>query len=246
MTKIERFEAIDRCLFWKQKKILIVGDLHLGYEAYLNERGWTFPKTQVDETIRILKRIFEKTGKLKEVILLGDVKHYFAGVLNMEFRDVYKVVEFIKKNLDKEGKIIIVKGNHDNILDPVIKNYDYVELKDSYVVSDVLFFHGDKESFKRESNNLSRKECRLVVTGHFHPAVNINQDAKSEKYKCFLYGKDKILKKEMIIVPSFFPLVEGSEVDKENNEGRDFSNFNVYAVDDNGKVYGFGKVKGLK
>lgn len=242
MTKIERFEAMDRCLFWKERKMLVVGDLHLGYEGLLNERGWTFPRTQVDETLEILKRIFEKTGKLKEVVLLGDVKHYFAGVLTMEFRDVYKIIEFIKKNLYENGKIVIVKGNHDNILEPIVKNYNFVELKDNYFVEDVCFFHGDKDSFSKFILDSKAKKCKLVVVGHFHPAVTLIEDAKSEKYKCFLFGKDNKLKKQMIVVPSFFPLIEGSDVLKEIRE-RDFSDFRVFVVSD--RVYDFGKVKSL-
>ena len=74
--KIERFEAIDRCLYWKEKETLIVGDLHLGYEENLNESGISIPKSQLEETINIFKRIFleiKKNGwKIKEIILLGN------------------------------------------------------------------------------------------------------------------------------------------------------------------------------
>jgi len=37
--KIKQFEIVNRCLYWKEKKALIIGDLHLGYEDSLKESG---------------------------------------------------------------------------------------------------------------------------------------------------------------------------------------------------------------
>jgi uncharacterized protein len=240
--KIERFEAIDRCLFWKEKGILIFGDLHLGYEQYLNERGWSFPRTQLEDTLEVLKRVFSRVGKVKKVILLGDVKHYFGGVLYREFKDAKTVFGLIEENLAENGKIVIVKGNHDAILEPIARKYDFIELRENFSVEDVLFIHGDE--FKIESFD---KKTKIVVMGHFHPAIILKEDAKSERYKCFLYGKLKELKKEAIILPSFFSLIEGSDVSQGLLEGRiNVSNFEVFAVDDKGDVYDFGKVKGLR
>ena len=55
------------------------------------ESGAVFPKTQMEETLDLFKKIFEKMGKLKRIILLGDVKHYFAGVLRGEFEDFHNL-----------------------------------------------------------------------------------------------------------------------------------------------------------
>jgi uncharacterized protein len=242
MVKIERFEALDRALFWREKGILIFGDLHLGYEEFLNERGWSFPRTQLEDTLEALKRVFEKTGKLNKVILLGDVKHYFGGVLYHEFKDAEAVFRLIKESLEKEGKIIIIKGNHDAIIEPIARKYDFIEVKEQIEVKEVLFIHGDE--FRLESFD---KKNKLIVMGHFHPAVVLVQDSKSEKYKCFLYGKSKELKKNVIILPSFFTLVEGTDVSTGLLEGWiSVSNFEVFAIDGEGNVYDFGKVKKLK
>jgi putative SbcD/Mre11-related phosphoesterase len=239
MTKIERFEAVDRCLFWKEKKILVVGDLHLGYEDYLAERGWSFPKTQIEESINVLEGVFKKVGSVKEIILLGDVKHYFAGVLNEEFSDFKKIAEFFKSKLVKNGKIVITKGNHDGILGPILKRWGYeeIELHDFYSKEDVVFFHGNKEQW----GSLEIYGKKVLVTGHFHPAVRIQDDAKSELFKCFLLGK--FANSKLIILPSFFTLVEGSDVSSGNAEWLDVSNFEIFVVAD--EVYDFGKVKSL-
>ena len=50
--------------------------------------------------------------------------------------------------------------------------------------------------------------------GHGHPAVSLSEGVKKEKYKCFLVGKYSKAgngKRDVIIVLSFFPLVEGTD-----------------------------------
>ncbi len=242
MVKIERFEVVDRCLFWKEEKTLIVGDLHLGYEGYLNERGWSFPKTQMEETLDVFARILKKVGKLKKIILLGDVKHYVSGILNSEFSDFRDIMALFDKYLLKNGEVIITKGNHDGILEQVVEKYGNVRLVDFLIVKDVLFFHGHSRQFGKVE--VYDKKIKLVVVGHFHPAVVIKdrKGSKKERYKCFLYGKLKQLKNEVIIVPSFFPLVEGTDVSSGLLNGvYDINNFEVYVVAD--KVYDFGRIK---
>ncbi|MGC9309230.1 MAG: metallophosphoesterase [Candidatus Nanoarchaeia archaeon] len=224
--KINRFEVIDRCLYWRSKSLLVIGDLHLGYENMLHEQGWSFPKRQMKETFDLLEKIINrvrKKGKLNRVLLLGDVKHYFAGVLQEEFRDFKRLLDFFQQKGIRE--IVIVKGNHDNILKPVIDRWQAdVRLVDSWQEDDVLFIHGDKYSLKKIG--LDQYKNHLVVKGHFHPAIKLRDDVKVEMYKCFVYNKKEL------VVPSFFPLVEGQDIREQGLNGR------IYVVGD--KVYDFG------
>ncbi len=237
MNKIKGFEIVDRCLYWKAEKTLIVGDLHLGYEDVLFRRGASFPRRQLDETLEIFKKVFEKTGKVERVILLGDVKHYFAGVLREEFEDFFNVLELIKKNLRKEGKVIITKGNHDNILKPISTNYKEVELLDYFVLKNVLFFHGDKFGFEKVKKELGKKKIKRVVVGHFHPALILSDNVKREKYKCFLLGE--VFEKDFIFVPSFFPLVEGSDINSEVKWNFDLKKKKIFVLSPDGEVFEF-------
>ena len=221
--------------------------MHLGYEEYLNERGWSFPRTQLETSLEIFENIFRETGKVKKIIFLGDMKHYFAGVLKQEFREFYSVVEMCRKNLEKNGEIVIIKGNHDNILEPILarENFDFIRLVDSIIVGDVLFIHGAKKDFVKLE--IFDSKIKLVVIGHFHPAIAIERDTKKEKYKCFLFGKSKELKKNMIIVPSFFPLVEGTDIlHRSLLEDRiDISRFKVFILSGE-ETLDFGQINKLK
>ena len=240
---IDRFETIDRVLFWKEKKILIVGDLHLGYEESLQEQGWTVPQILLDETMEIFKKIFKIAGKVEKIILLGDVKHNFAGVLRQEMSDVYAVFGLFKKNLINDGEIIVTKGNHDNILESIVKNFRGVRLLDFYIFEDVLFFHGDTQSWEKIGLDVFDEKIKLIVTGHYHPAILVEEGDKRERYKCFVFGKEKKLKKNMIVVPSFFTLVEGTDISG-GFEGMDLKNIKVFAVSPDGSVYDFSGMKG--
>ena len=61
--KIKEFEIIEKSLFWKKEKILIIGDLHLGFEEVLREQGWHIPKSQAKQTLGDLEKIFRQTKK---------------------------------------------------------------------------------------------------------------------------------------------------------------------------------------
>lgn len=245
--KLSEFKIIDRTLFLEKEKTLVIGDLHLGYENFLHEKGWSFPKVQLEDTLKLLKKIFSKTGKLNKIILLGDVKHYFAGVLNEEWNDFNEVMELFYKHLNEKGKVIITKGNHDSILEPVVRNYKKVDLVDFFESKGILFFHGDYYSEKRINIELHKKNVNSIVIGHFHPAISLSDGVKSETYKCFLKGESKKYNKGLIILPSFFPLTEGSDVlTSIEFKKQDIDNFDVFVLDEKGEIYDFGKIKELK
>ena len=84
----------------------------------------------------------------------------------------------------------------------------------------------------------------MLVIGHGHPAVVLVDKYKKERYKCFLAGKWK--KKKVVILPSFFPFIEGSDVvGREDNKlfisESKLKDFDVYIVGE--RVYKFGKLK---
>ncbi|MEK6820183.1 MAG: metallophosphoesterase [Nanoarchaeota archaeon] len=228
-----KYKFIDKSVFFPQEKILVVADLHLGYEQALNEAGVFLPKHQFKEIMENMKKIIEKTGKLKEIIILGDLKHEFGTISSQEWREVLEFLDFLQ---EKTEKIVLIKGNHDTILEPIAKRKN-LEVKDFYIKKDVAFLHGHKSFLE-----VLDKKVKLLVMGHKHPAITIRENVKAETYKCFLVGKFK--DKEIIILPSFFPLVEGSDVFIEDTNLAfkfKFSGFKVYVVGD--KVYGFGKLK---
>ena len=241
---MDKIEYIGKCLLIEiaGKKILAVGDLHLGYEEVLNEAGVFVTREMFKDMIGYFEKVFKIVGKVEYVILLGDVKHNFGRILRQERNDLVMLVEYFEKNLKKGGEIIIVKGNHDRIVEP-IANSAGVRALDYFVIGEYCFAHGDKEF-----EGMGDKNIRYWIMGHGHPAIKLGDGVKIEKYKCFLIGKYK--EKKIIIMPSFLEYSEGSDP-RENDFGMawnfDYDKFEVKIVDSEElKVLDFGILKKLK
>ena len=242
--KINNFQFIDKALFFPEEKRLVIADLHLGYENALSEQGVLLPRTQLKQTKEDLEKVFNEINekqkskgkikeKLNEIVILGDLKHHFAGILKQEWKDVSEILEILKK---KSRKIILIKGNHDTILEPIARQQGML-VKDYYIKNGICFLHGHKMF-----SECLKKDVKMIVLGHKHPAVVLRDKIKAESYKCFLVGKWK--SKEIVIMPSFFPLVEGSDVFVEDTNlclPLKLASFKVYVVAD--KIYEFGILK---
>jgi len=222
------------------KKILVIGDLHLGYEESLNRSGIFMHHHLFEETLRYFDRVFERIGKVDYVILLGDVKHNMGAIMRQEWNEILKLFKYLK---EKCNEIIIVKGNHDNILEPIVKKETGVGLLDFFIFGDFCFMHGDKDFI-----DVVGKKIKYFILGHGHPAIKISDGIKTEKYKCFLVGKYN--RKRIILVPSFIEANEGSDPRENNLEmalNFNYKNFEVYVPQEkNLHVLKFGELGKLK
>ena len=240
-------EFINETLFLPEKGILVVGDLHIGYDFMLRQSGVLIPERQINDTIERLEKIFEilksEKKELKKIIFLGDIKHSF-GFKFEEKRDFRKVLDFLEASFEKEN-IIFIKGNHDTI-DYTFEN----RMKDFHIEEGIAFIHGHKTFLEIFGKNIN-----TIVLGHLHPSIVLeeNPGIKKEKYKCFLTGKYK--NKNIFILPSFLSIIEGSRINDYSDERfykdkkefsiipkKDLMKFKVHIVGEN-EIYSFGKVK---
>jgi len=239
-TNNTKIRYLDNSLLINDE-ILVLTDFHIGYEEYLF--GKYIPiRIQYDEIIKNLDEIFSNLKKehvkLKEIVILGDLKHEFGDISDSEWRETLSLLDHF---LGKCDKIVLIKGNHDNILGPIARKRD-VELKEFHIIDEICFLHGDK--WIKECD-----KCNIVIMGHLHPAVTLNDSYKKEKFKCFLNGKWK--GRDVYVLPSFVPLVFGYDFMDHNRlekgfsmiDNKDFKNFEVIIYDkkDN-KEYNFGKL----
>jgi len=238
-NKNKDFIFLSKTLFFPNPGILVIGDLHLGYDSMLKNQGINIPFDQLEETKKELSIILQKIKSiytLKKIILLGDIKHHFHFQQD-EISDIRNFLRFLEKYISRED-IILIKGNHDTF---TLKDYT---LHDFHIEEDIAFTHGETP-FPDLFNN---KKIKTIVMSHIHPAVLIKDKTKikKEKYKCFLFGKYK--RKQFIILPSFFSITEGSEI-SEYSKGEKYKqivpkdklkSFETYVVGKN-EVYDFGK-----
>lgn len=245
------YRFIGKTVFFPKQEILIIGDLHLGYEEMLKSRGVIIPFNQVqivkEELVQVFEDIEYNGEELKKVVLLGDIKHHFSFQTGEKF-EVRKIMDFLKKYVQEEN-IILIKGNHEKFELDKRKHHDYYleDLNDRG--EKIAFIHGD-----RSFPELFDKKVKYLVMGHLHPAVLLEdeQGIKKEKYKCHLIGRFK--GKKTFVLPSFFPFIEGSEIEDMDYEGKTppiiplikLRNFNVHIVGEGTSVYGFGKFRNFK
>ncbi len=226
-----KIEIIHAALWLSTKKILVINDLHIGYEEALHRKGILVPKFQLQEIIKEMEQILKKV-KPDKIIINGDLKHEFGTVLRQEWSEVLRFLDFCLQHCKE---VIIIKGNHDPIIRPIAEKRG-IKVVTEYQAGDTIIVHGDQ---------LIETKAKRIIIGHEHPAITIREGSKREKYKCFLKGKWK--RKELIAVPSFNPLLEGTDVLKEELLSpflKNIKNFQVYVVS-KGEVFGFGKVKDM-
>jgi len=226
-------EIIKTSLYLKKEKVLVISDLHLGYEEMLMKSGVLLPKFQLNEILIQLEDILKQTGKLNKVVITGDIKHEFGTISEQEWREILKLFDFLQKNADE---IVMIKGNHDIILEPIAEKRNIIVEQD-FTLGDYFITHGDE---------IKETKSKTIIIGHEHPAIVLREENRAEKFKCFLVGKYK--KHTLIVLPSFNPLIEGTDILSGETLSpyldQNLDNFSVYVVGD--KSYYFDKLKRLR
>jgi putative SbcD/Mre11-related phosphoesterase len=243
-------EFLDNALLI-DRKILVLTDFHIGFEEHIIEKG-VLPDIQLKEIFSDLNKLFKlinnKGIKLKQIILLGDLKHEFGGISNKEWKETMELIDYLSKKIENRKDILLIKGNHDTILGPIAKKGG-IKLKEFYKYKEIAFMHGHK----LYENAL--KNSKILILGHLHPAITIQDKYKKEKYKCFLKGRWK--NKQVYIIPSFSRISFGYDLSslktiKHNDnefliiKERNLEGFQVIIYNSKeDKAYNFGKLRKL-
>lgn len=184
-------------LFIKKLNLLAIADLHIGYEQSLESSGYFIPKSQYEKIKDSLIELIEKF-KPKTLLINGDIKHEFGSSLNQEWNETLDLLDILQKKV----KIIIVRGNHDNYLIPILKKKE-IKFVNNLIIKNYFFEHG------HIAYEIPRK-INTIIIAHEHPAVVILKEFRKYKFKCFLKGF--YLNKELIVLPSFSPIMPGTEI----------------------------------
>jgi hypothetical protein len=233
MELIKGIKVVDLALVIG--KTLVLGDVHIGYEEALNKQGVLIPRFQYADIVNRIESILG-SGTFDTIVINGDLKHEFGVISRTEWKQTLDILQLLETHCKK---IVLVRGNHDKILEPIarVKNLTIV---DEYVVNDIYICHGHKIP-----TTAAFKKAKVVVIGHEHPAVNLDSGVRVEKYKCYLLGTYRA--KKLIVMPSFNLVGEGTDVLKDRLLSpflKDINSFKVYVVGD--KIYDFGKVSKLR
>ncbi len=143
------------------ERVLVVGDMHIGWEVALAQQGIHVPS----QTNKLLEKLTTAVtqSKPKSVVFLGDVKHTIVGAEMEEWRDV---PEFFEKLTRLVSEIHVVKGNHDGNLEPLTPRNVTIHSSEGMALwGEYGLFHGHAWP------GTSLLGCETLIMGHLHPVV---------------------------------------------------------------------------
>lgn len=131
--------------------LLVVSDLHLGYEA---SRGADFlPDVSGGEIRGRLLKLFNKS-KAKKLVVAGDLVESRVAVAGTK-----PILDRFLRWVKEQGvEIVLLAGNHDPVGDLRFSEY--------FLVDGWLIHHGDKRM------GLKNHNAKGWVIGHWHPALH--------------------------------------------------------------------------
>jgi len=189
---------------------LVISDLHIGIEYELYKSGINIP-SQTSKMEKGIKKSIKQT-KAKRLIILGDIKHMVPGISLQEQREIPELLE----KLSKKIKIEICLGNHDTYIKDLLSDKIKIYGTKGFKIGKYGFNHGHTWPSKKLLT------CDHIMIGHTHPVIQfkdkfgykifkqvwikgkINKQKIKEKYQVGKTGK-----LEIVIVPSFNPLLGG-------------------------------------
>jgi putative SbcD/Mre11-related phosphoesterase len=141
-------------------KTLVIADPHLGWEMALRDKGIHVPS----QTPKLLQKLTALLSKHKPdvLLILGDVKYSVAKTASGEWHDI---PDFFTQLKNYVGDIVIVRGNHDANLEPLLPENIKLLPASGTIVGDVGLFHGHKWP------SPMLLKCKTLIMGHLHPVV---------------------------------------------------------------------------
>jgi len=196
--------APEKAIYWKEKKALLLADLHLGKSGHFQKAGIPVSSEVNSENLSRLQLITDHF-KPKVIYYLGDLFH---SAMNAEWRE-FK----LWKNKNPEVLMKLILGNHDFYAIPEYENFGlkcFHELE----VNPFILIHDIPDKIQLED--------KVFIGGHIHPSIRFKgKGRQSLRASCFCFSENKILlpafgsftgthnikssKKDMV-----FPILEGS------------------------------------
>lgn len=146
-----------------RERVVVIGDLHIGWEVTLSQQGIHIP-SQTGKMLQRLRAIIEAEHPSR-LIMLGDVKHSVTGAELEEWRDVPELFEQLLKLVPS---VQVILGNHDGNLEPLTPSK--IEILPSTGLplwNRFGLLHGHAWPAPEILG------CHTLIMGHLHPAITL-------------------------------------------------------------------------
>ncbi|MGQ9640058.1 MAG: metallophosphoesterase [Candidatus Bathyarchaeia archaeon] len=161
---------------------MIVGDLHIGWEASLLEQGIRIP-SQTPKLIEKLRGIIE-INNVANLLILGDVKHTVERVKMVEW---HEIPNFFNSLLDIVNDISVVPGNHDGNLEALVPRGVRI------LPTSGLTFNGRVGAIHGHAwPRPDILRCENIIMAHLHPVITVTDTLGcSATYRVWLRATSK-------------------------------------------------------
>lgn len=151
-------------LFWENRSMLLVSDVHLGKVSHFRKFGAAVPQAAVQRNFEMMDAAIAHF-KPNTLVFMGDLFH---SSLNREWEIFEHWVQ--QKNLE----IILVSGNHD-IISPLKYEALAIKVIPELIIDSFLLTHHPEE-----------REGFFNFSGHIHPAIKLSGlGRQSVRLPCF-------------------------------------------------------------
>lgn len=145
------------------RRVLLVADLHLGFEHELQAAGINVPP-QSERIFQSLAEIIEHE-KPDTIYVLGDLKHQVPRVSPVEWEDVPVFLQEVGR---RAKEIHLVRGNHDGGIERMLPRSVFTHSgKGTFVDTDGRFvlLHGHAWP------SINALTADTMIMGHIHPVI---------------------------------------------------------------------------
>lgn len=159
-------------MYWTEKKMLVISDVHLGKISHFRKFGSAVPQDAVAGNFQRLSLVMDLFCP-ENLIFLGDLFHSGINKEWLLFENWLKSVR---------SRIILVEGNHDIISPHKYKTLG-VEVVPEITCNDFLFTHHPE-----------KRKGVYNFSGHIHPGVKLTGLARQTlRLSCFFKTSDQMI-----------------------------------------------------
>ncbi|MEM4298227.1 MAG: metallophosphoesterase [Nitrososphaerota archaeon] len=186
-------------LLVKDKKYLIISDLHIGFEEKYEGAGIRV-RSSTDAMMKVLSQLLEE-HRPDHLIILGDVKDSIDRIGRAEWREVPSFLE----NITSKVKVSVVAGNHDGGILPLLP-------KDVRLLEGPVVLMGDDALLHGHTGLPARAaSAKRIIMGHIHPKYGRKGSSLSGKpvwlrlkvKRSHIFDEEKEGDLEVYVLPAF-------------------------------------------
>ncbi|SHG72388.1 ligase-associated DNA damage response endonuclease PdeM [Flagellimonas flava] len=159
-------------MFWEEKSMLLISDVHLGKVAHFRKFGAAVPRKAIHKNYVLLDSIVSHFNPF-QICFLGDLFH---SSLNKEW-------ELFQNWVAKTpAEIVLVSGNHD-IISPLKFEKLGISVFEELIIEDFLLTHHPEE-----------RQGFFNFCGHIHPAIRLRGFGRQNlRLSCFFKSKNQLI-----------------------------------------------------